>query len=271
MARTLVAHEEAVQKVFSDDYVFRIPDYQRPYSWTTEQARELIEDLLAYVQANAGPVAEMPAYFLGSIVLIKNDTPAADVVDGQQRLTTLTLLLSAVRANISTGLRGQITKRLYEEGDTFAGTADRFRLLIGFYRIIPGLLSIAIFLCQQPRLTIMIGQPASVRGQVALISLFNGAGSLLLALRNGRAFEREADATGVRLLENLGLRADGIAGFFQQMMEKQPADIAAAIGIWSSHPPTAERIAATRRPPTGTPAFSDRDWRALRDVCAGTN
>ena len=130
MARTLVAHEQAVQKVFSDDYVFRIPDYQRPYSWTTEQARELIEDLLGYMGANAGPVAEMPAYFLGSIVLIKGDTPDADVVDGQQRLTTLTLLLSAIRANIGDALRVQITKRLYEEGDTFTGTEDRFRLTL---------------------------------------------------------------------------------------------------------------------------------------------
>lgn len=130
MARTLVAHEQAIQKVFSDDYVFRIPDYQRPYSWTTDQARELIEDLLAYVEANAGPVAEMPPYFLGSIVLIKGDSPDADVVDGQQRLTTLTLLLSAVRANVKNELRSQITKRLYEQGDTFAGTEDRFRLTL---------------------------------------------------------------------------------------------------------------------------------------------
>lgn len=130
MARTLVAHEQAVQKVFSDDYVFRIPDYQRPYSWTPEQARELLEDLLVSVQANTGPVSDMPAYFLGSIVLIKGDSPAADVVDGQQRLTTLTLLLSAIRANVKSELRGQITKRLYEEGDTFAGTEDRFRLTL---------------------------------------------------------------------------------------------------------------------------------------------
>lgn len=130
MARTLVAHEQAIQKIFSDDYIFSIPDYQRPYSWTTEQARELFEDLLGFVQANPGPVAEMPTYFLGSIVLIKGDSPDADVVDGQQRLTTLTLLLAAVRANVNQNLRSQITKRLYEEGDTFAGTADRFRLTL---------------------------------------------------------------------------------------------------------------------------------------------
>jgi hypothetical protein len=131
MAKTLVAHEQAIQKVFSDDYVFSIPDYQRPYSWTTEQARELLEDLVGFVEANPGVVADMPSYFLGSIVLIKADSPDADVVDGQQRLTTLTLLLAAIRANISNEKqRSQITKRLYEEGDTFAGTEDRFRLTL---------------------------------------------------------------------------------------------------------------------------------------------
>jgi Zn-dependent protease with chaperone function len=95
-------------------------------------------------------------------------------------------------------------------------------------------------------------------------------GSLLLALRNGRAFERDADATAVELLDKLGLRADGVARFFERLMEDHPTDMAGLIGIWSSHPPTAERIAATRRPPTGKPAFSDAEWTALRQVCAGT-
>ena len=94
-------------------------------------------------------------------------------------------------------------------------------------------------------------------------------GGLLLALRNGRAYERDADATGVALLEKLGLRADGISTFFSDLMEKQPTDLAAAAGIWSSHPPTAERIAATKRPATGRSAFSDAEWRALRSVCDG--
>jgi len=95
-------------------------------------------------------------------------------------------------------------------------------------------------------------------------------GSLLLALRNGRAFERDADATGVELLEKLGLRADGVASFFERMLEDQPKDAAAAIGIWSSHPPTAERIEATRRPPTGKPAFTEAEWKSLRAVCNGS-
>lgn len=104
-------------------------------------------------------------------------------------------------------------------------------------------------------------------GYSDLLNTLTSGGNILLALRNGRAFEREADTTGVALLEKLGLRADGIAGFFEQMLEKEPRDAASAAGIWSSHPPTQERIAATKRPATGRPAFSDADWSALRDVC----
>lgn len=104
-------------------------------------------------------------------------------------------------------------------------------------------------------------------GYSDILNTVGSGGGVLLALRNGRAFEREADATGVRLLEQLGLRADGVSSFFEQMLEKEPVDAAAAAGIWSSHPPTAERIAATRRPPTGRPAFSNAEWQALRNVC----
>ncbi len=104
-------------------------------------------------------------------------------------------------------------------------------------------------------------------GYSDLLSTLASGGNILLALRNGRAFERDADATGVRLLEALNVRADGIASFFEQMMEKEPKDMAAAAGIWSSHPPTDERIAATRRPATGRPAFTDAEWRAVRNVC----
>jgi len=104
-------------------------------------------------------------------------------------------------------------------------------------------------------------------GYSDILTTLSSGGNLLLALRNGRAFEREADATGVALLEKRGLRADGVSSFFEQLMEKEPKDPAAAAGIWSSHPPTAERIAATKRPPTGKPAFSDAEWKALRNVC----
>ncbi len=107
----------------------------------------------------------------------------------------------------------------------------------------------------------------SMTGGFSDLGTVGAGGSLLLALRNGRGFERDADATAVELLEKLGLRADGVSKFFERMLEKQPVDMASMIGIWSSHPPTAERIAATRRPATGTPAFSDTQWAALQSVC----
>jgi uncharacterized protein with ParB-like and HNH nuclease domain len=131
MGKTLVAHEQAISKIFSDDYVFRIPGYQRPYAWTTEQAQELLDDLLTFMQAAGGPVEEMPPYFLGSIVLIKAETaPEADVVDGQQRLTTLTILLAAIRACVSEPSASDVTRLIYEKGSTILGAKDRFRLTL---------------------------------------------------------------------------------------------------------------------------------------------
>ena len=56
MPKTLTAQEQSLSKIFSDDYVFHIPGYQRPYAWTTEPAGELIDDLLSFMQASGGPV-----------------------------------------------------------------------------------------------------------------------------------------------------------------------------------------------------------------------
>ena len=129
MPQTIVAHEQPISRIFSDDYVFNIPSYQRPYAWTTEQARELFEDLTGFMQSSGGSVAEMPPYFLGSIVLIKQEAnPQSDVVDGQQRLTTLTILLSVIRDSVSSDTANDITSLVYEKGNLIKGTQDRFRL-----------------------------------------------------------------------------------------------------------------------------------------------
>ena len=104
-------------------------------------------------------------------------------------------------------------------------------------------------------------------GYSDLLNTLASGGNLLLALRNGRAFERDADATGVALLEKLGVRADGIASFFEQMM----AEGAQGHGGRHRHlvEPSADRRAHRRdqAPGPGKPAFSDAEWRALRNVC----
>ena len=122
--------ERPLAKVFSDDYVFTIPNYQRPYAWTTEEAGELFDDLLFAMENGEKPVEELNPYFLGSVVLIKGDKHDAQIVDGQQRLVTMTILLSAIRSLVAPQEAGDITKRIYEKGDSILKTSDHYRLTI---------------------------------------------------------------------------------------------------------------------------------------------
>ena len=105
--------EYPIKKVFCNDFVFTVPLYQRPYAWTTEHAGELLEDLMAFMGDGNEPVEEVDPYFLGSVVLIKGDSPDARIVDGQQRLTTLAILLSALRASLEPEFGDGLTDFLY--------------------------------------------------------------------------------------------------------------------------------------------------------------
>jgi hypothetical protein len=128
---TLTAHERRISQIFSNEYAFSIPGYQRPYAWGREQAQDLFDDLLGFMRGRTEPVLDMPPYFLGSIVLIKPDAaPDSDVVDGQQRLTTITLLLSAIRAAVGPKDAADLTQLIYQEGAPILGTQDHFRLLL---------------------------------------------------------------------------------------------------------------------------------------------
>ncbi|MGR6646321.1 DUF262 domain-containing protein, partial [Avibacterium paragallinarum] len=82
----------SLSKVFSSDFQYVIPNYQRPYSWEKEHIKQLFDDLYEFYQRSTEE-----DYFLGSIVVIKQDKiPKSDVVDGQQRLTSLTILFAAL-------------------------------------------------------------------------------------------------------------------------------------------------------------------------------
>ncbi len=123
------AAERPVSDVFSDEFRFSIPRYQRPYAWTTEQAGEMFDDLFA--AATTGSEVDAEPYFLGSIVLVKAENdPQAEVVDGQQRLTTLTLLLSALREHASPEFARSLDGRIFQKGDPIKGTIDQPRLTL---------------------------------------------------------------------------------------------------------------------------------------------
>lgn len=127
MAKTLEAHDKLIREIFEGSYQFEIPDYQRPYAWTTEQATELFDDLYSAMQ-DARVSGGGSQYFLGSIVLIKNDRdPKSSVVDGQQRLTTLTMLFAVLRT-VMPDAADDITDFLYKKGKFSLGEKNEYRL-----------------------------------------------------------------------------------------------------------------------------------------------
>lgn len=139
MAKTLEAHDKLIREIFEGSYQFEIPDYQRPYAWTTEQAEELFNDLVSAMQ-DALTSEATSQYFLGSIVLIKNDRePKSSVVDGQQRISTLTMLFAVLRS-VMPDAADDITDFLYKKGKVSLGETNEYRLIareedIDFFRI----------------------------------------------------------------------------------------------------------------------------------------
>jgi hypothetical protein len=88
----------------------KVPRYQRPYTWTEREVRELIEDLRrAYAR-------KAPFYFIGQIVLVKNAQGKYEISDGQQRLATLSMLIGYVRDRLPG--RAKQYQQLLMDGDT---------------------------------------------------------------------------------------------------------------------------------------------------------
>ena len=87
--------QKTIYELFSDKRAdFLIPDYQRPYAWSEEQCQTLWDDIFsfAFPENNADNFDDRKdEYFLGSIVTYKNENDQSEIIDGQQRLTTLLL------------------------------------------------------------------------------------------------------------------------------------------------------------------------------------
>jgi uncharacterized protein with ParB-like and HNH nuclease domain len=98
MSKLSVDHK-TIKALFEDKKSdFLIPDYQRPYAWTDEQCQTLWDDLFAFAIPDDDFQKfddENAEYFLGTIVTFKNKLGKLEVIDGQQRLTTLMLLFRA--------------------------------------------------------------------------------------------------------------------------------------------------------------------------------
>ncbi|WP_231461685.1 DUF262 domain-containing protein [Pedobacter sp. Leaf132] len=129
LVSSISADKLAVKDIFSDNYLFTIPNYQRPYSWEEEHCTQLLDDLHTFAFKDE-PFDELPPYFLGSAVIIKREhIRNAQIVDGQQRLTTLTILLSCLRFAIADrGHKETISEFIFQKGNKLKGTSATYRL-----------------------------------------------------------------------------------------------------------------------------------------------
>jgi len=69
-----------------------VPPYQRPYTWESEQINDLYDDVI-----KAKDVSKTDQYFLGTVVLSRGDHDTQRVIDGQQRIVSISILISAIR------------------------------------------------------------------------------------------------------------------------------------------------------------------------------
>lgn len=91
--------QKSIRELLTEKHAdFLIPDYQRPYAWGEDECATLWDDLFAFAFPDDDCdkfKRESDEYFLGPIVTFRNDDSQLEIIDGQQRLTTIMLLLRA--------------------------------------------------------------------------------------------------------------------------------------------------------------------------------
>lgn len=104
MATTISVNKQNVLELLSTGRAkpFVIPEYQRPYAWTDEQIETLFEDIWEFA-TTIGGLKNNGSYFLGSIVSFENENGEQEIIDGQQRITSLFLLLRAIYTKLIKG------------------------------------------------------------------------------------------------------------------------------------------------------------------------
>lgn len=117
------------RKLIGNGLTYRIPRFQRDYSWTDEEWEDLWADILGTIQEGGEP-----AHYMGYLVLQSQDEKSFDVIDGQQRLTTLSLIVLSVLKNLQRLVDegknpDQNKQRLEQIRNTYIGYLDPVTLL----------------------------------------------------------------------------------------------------------------------------------------------
>jgi hypothetical protein len=119
------AEERTVSRILTEQICYQIPPYQRPYSWERENAQQLLADMWDAYEGQDGE------YFIGSLITIEREPNVRyDVVDGQQRLTTLNVILARLRDHIENdAAKAELGKRILPR-NVLTGDAETPRLVL---------------------------------------------------------------------------------------------------------------------------------------------
>lgn len=127
MSGNITGKEYPLAKIFGSDFEYHIPAYQRPYAWSESETNALFDDLYDFMQSE-----KSDSFFMGSIVLIKEDNiPRCDVIDGQQRLTTLSILIAVLSYSFKDPKRKDLCLNLLQNpGNELTGEEAKPRLFL---------------------------------------------------------------------------------------------------------------------------------------------
>ncbi len=210
--QSIQAHDLNIANAFQSFYT--VPDYQREYVWKTEQVEQLLSDI--YAELSGSNVATAPEYFIGSIVVCPGDGGVLELIDGQQRMTTLFLVLCAIRDRIkelgqnpSTAISHQIAA---ETVDIAGQAVFRYRLELQ-YDDSGGVLE-------------LVAKAQTLPKQAATLSIANIANALQVA-REFLVAQFADDITGVQ----------GFHGYLNnkvKLIRIQTEDVAKALKIFET-------------------------------------
>ena len=132
------AKEYYIKDLLSNKFLFEIPDYQRAYSWTKENLKQLVDDIWESVELNKSRGSkefdQYEPYFLGSIVLCSKEYKddgcgIYDVIDGQQRLTSIIMLIATIRDLVDNEEYKKVLSGLiYQEPNILMGIKESIRV-----------------------------------------------------------------------------------------------------------------------------------------------
>lgn len=131
------AKEYYIKDLLSPKFVFEIPDYQRAYSWTKDNLKQLVDDITLSISLNKDKEFEnYEPYFIGSVVLCAKEYKddgwgRYDVIDGQQRLTSIIMLIATIRDMVSSDEYKKVLGSLiYQKANELMGIKESIRVKV---------------------------------------------------------------------------------------------------------------------------------------------